>query len=80
VILYRVDPSRNLRRFYRLDIQRDLVGFWRLVREWGRIGRRGQTRVESFATRAEAQAALQFQRRSKARRGYADIDRSAACG
>ena len=37
VLLYRVDPSRNMRRFYRLDVQPDLFGFWLLVREWGRM-------------------------------------------
>jgi predicted DNA-binding WGR domain protein len=26
VILYRIEPARNMRRFYRLDIQSDLFG------------------------------------------------------
>ena len=33
VILYRVDPSRNMRRYYRLDVQSDLFGFWLFVTE-----------------------------------------------
>ncbi|MBV9125353.1 MAG: WGR domain-containing protein [Planctomycetes bacterium] len=70
VVLQRVDPSRNMRRFYRLDVQPDLFGFWLLIREWGRIGRRGQTRFMSFATLPEAQEALLQQRRAKERRGY----------
>jgi predicted DNA-binding WGR domain protein len=78
VILYRIDPSRNMRRFYRLDVQPDLFGFWLLIREWGRIGRPGQTRIMSFVSRDEAQDALQRQRCAKERRGYADCEASAA--
>jgi predicted DNA-binding WGR domain protein len=78
VILYRVDHSRNMRRFYRLDVQPDLFDFWLLVREWGRIGRPGQARVVSFATAGEAQSALQLQRCAKERRGYAELERSPA--
>jgi predicted DNA-binding WGR domain protein len=70
VILYRVDASRNMRRFYRLDIQRELFGFWQLMREWGRIGRPGQTRVQSYATFDEAYAAFHRQRRTREKRGY----------
>jgi len=78
VVLHRVDPSRNMRRYYRLDVQPDLFGYWLLIREWGRIGRPGQTRVASFTTVGEADDALQRQRRVKEMRGYADSARSAA--
>jgi hypothetical protein len=37
VHLRRIDPARNMRRFYRLDIQPDLFGGVLLVK-WGRIG------------------------------------------
>lgn len=69
-ILHRIDPSRNMRRFYRLDVQPDLFGFWLLVSEWGRIGRPGQTRVVSFTRLDDAHCALQRQRQLKERRGY----------
>jgi predicted DNA-binding WGR domain protein len=71
VILYRTDPSQNMRRYYRLDVQPDLFGVWLLIREWGRIGRAGQTRVAPFATIEEAHSALQRQQRAKEKRGYA---------
>jgi predicted DNA-binding WGR domain protein len=71
VCLTRFDPTRNMARFYRLDMQPDLFGGWSLVREWGRIGRAGRVRLESCATLTEAQAALERQRRVKQRRGYA---------
>jgi predicted DNA-binding WGR domain protein len=40
------------------------------MREWGRIGSRGQVRVAPFPTPQDAQAALDRQRRMKERRGY----------
>jgi predicted DNA-binding WGR domain protein len=69
--LIRSDPAKNLHRYYRLDVQRDLFGEWCLIREWGRIGQRGgQSRTVPFTTPAEAQAALERQRRVKERKGY----------
>lgn len=47
VQMRRIDPARNMRRFYRLSVQRDLFGRASLVREWGRIGFRGQMMVET---------------------------------
>ena len=69
--LTRADPAKNLHRFYRLDIQPDLFGAWCFIREWGRIGSAGQVRTLPFPTPAEAQAALNKQRRAKERKGYA---------
>lgn len=40
VELHRLDPARNMARFYRLDVQPSLFG-WSVVSEWGRIGRPG---------------------------------------
>lgn len=70
VVLHRIDPSRNVRRYYRLDVQPDLFCWWVFVREWGRIGAWGQVREASFATFDEAQEALKRQQRAKERRGY----------
>ncbi len=71
VTLHRSDPAKNLRRFYRLDVQPDLFGEWCFIREWGRIGSAGQTRIVPFPTPTQAEAALTRQRRAKERRGYA---------
>lgn len=70
VTLLRVDPAKNMRRFYRLDVQPDLFGQWSFVREWGRIGRPGQVRTEPYPSTVAALAALERQRRIKERRGY----------
>lgn len=68
--LQRVDPARNMRRFYVLGVQGDLFGGADLVREWGRIGRPGRIRVEHYQDEAGALSALQRWSRSKHRRGY----------
>lgn len=73
VTLQRIDPVRNMRRFYRLDVQPDLFGAWCVVREWGRIGRAGRVRVDPYATEAEAAARLERQRAAKQGRGYREI-------
>jgi WGR domain len=36
--LRRIDATRNMRRFYRLDIEPDLFGGFLLVRQWERVG------------------------------------------
>jgi predicted DNA-binding WGR domain protein len=73
ITLTRIDPARNMQRFYRIDVQPDLFGDWCFIREWGRIGRAGQVREVPYPTPSEAQAALERQRRRKERRGYADM-------
>jgi len=71
VILYRIDDSKRMRRYYRMDVQRNLFGEWCLVREWGRIGSSGgRTRSLPFPTLQEAEVALNSQQRAKERRGY----------
>jgi hypothetical protein len=41
--LRRVDPTRNMRRFYTFTIQPTLFGGSSLIRHWGRIGTNGQS-------------------------------------
>ena len=72
VILYRIDISKRMHRYYRLAVQPDLFGQWCLLREWGRIGSAGQMRNVPFTTRQEAEAALNKHRRAKEQRGYAE--------
>lgn len=70
VTLTRTDSSRNMRRFYRLDVQPDLFGNWGLWREWGRIGSGGQVRQDSYPTAEAAEEALSAFQQVKVRRGY----------
>ena len=70
VHLRRIDPARNMRRFYSLTVQPTLFGGASLIRYWGRIGTRGQTMMETFDTPDDAGLALDRLERSKRRRGY----------
>ncbi len=72
VQMRRIDPARNMRRFYRLSVQRDLFGRASLVREWGRIGFRGQMMVETHPDEGKAFTALMKLAEAKKRRGYVD--------
>jgi predicted DNA-binding WGR domain protein len=70
--LRRIDPGRNMARFYRLSSMPSLFGDVCVVREWGRIGRRGRTRIDLYAREAEAAAARLVLELAKRRRGYRD--------
>lgn len=70
VTLYRIDPARNMRRYYRLDIEPDLFGYWLVTRQWGRIGSSGQCRTAAFTSLEDAAQAFQHQRQAKEKRGY----------
>jgi predicted DNA-binding WGR domain protein len=70
VDLERIDPSLNMRRFYRMTIQSDLFGGTSLVREWGRIGFRGQMLIELHDDEGRAVNAMMTLSMTKKRRGY----------
>jgi predicted DNA-binding WGR domain protein len=73
LVLHRIDPEQGIRRFYSLMIERDLFGTVRLVRNWGRIGTKGQEKVEDYADELEAGQALEAIAAAKRRRGYRDL-------
>ena len=68
--LTHIDPSRNMHRFYRLEVQPDLFGGILLMREWGRIGAGGRVRFDYFDDQASALVELERIRLQKIRRGY----------
>lgn len=63
-------PACNMHRFYVVHVAPSMFGNWTVVAEWGRIGSPGTVRRRSFATRAEAEAALDQLLRRKRARGY----------
>lgn len=73
LVLHRIDSEQGIRRFYSLMIERNLFGTVRLVRNWGRIGTKGQELVEIHADELEAGQALEALARLKRRRGYRDL-------
>ncbi len=70
VTLHRTDAARNMHRYYRLDVQPDLFGQWCCIREWGRTGQAGRTRVIPYPASETALAALDKLRQAKEKRGY----------
>ncbi|TKV80090.1 WGR domain-containing protein [Bradyrhizobium elkanii] len=70
IMLTRNHASKNMYCFYSLDVQPDLFGGFSLIREWGRIGRAGQVRMENFPTRGAADLAMVGHFGRKARKGY----------
>jgi predicted DNA-binding WGR domain protein len=71
VHLRRVDPARNMSRFYRLDVQPDLFGGILLMKEWGRIGARGRMvaeRCDNEALRRRLAATRRTQEAARLRR------------
>ncbi|MCA1304938.1 WGR domain-containing protein [Nitratireductor aquimarinus] len=48
--LKRIDPARNMARYYTLSVEPTLFGDAALVRQWGRIGTRGQFKINLFDT------------------------------
>jgi predicted DNA-binding WGR domain protein len=70
IVLRRIEPHRNMRRFYALTLQPDLFGTVSIVKEWGRIGQPGMVRHEVYSDEAAAQAALVLRMQKKIGRGY----------
>ncbi len=70
--LHRRQPERNMARFYAMTIERSLFGHFMLVRCWGRIGGRGQTKSEWFDDETAARRRRDQIDQWKRRRGYQD--------
>lgn len=66
----RHDPLRNMARFYVISLVPTLFGEVSVLRNWGRIGSRGQIMVETFRTAEDAIAASDRLGMNKRRRGY----------
>jgi len=71
VYMERSEYTRNLARFYQVDIQPTLFGDWAVVCRWGRIGTYGRMRQDWFTSLPEAQTAQARRVARKRRRGYA---------
>ena len=68
--LRRLDPARNMARFYLVDTHPDLFGGVGVLREWGRIGRAGRVKLEAHPDAPAAALAAKKLTTSKLRRGY----------
>ena len=70
VFLTRIDPARQLQRFWLSIMTPTLLGGWSLVREWGRIGSPGTVQARSFDSEAEARRVERQGIRKRERHGY----------
>jgi predicted DNA-binding WGR domain protein len=66
----RIDPAKNMARFYTMSIEPTLFGDTSLIRNWGRIGTHGQWRVDLFAHETQAVDLFLALLRKKRRKGY----------
>ena len=70
LVLERVDRTKNMSRYYVLSVEPTLFAESSLVRQWGRIGRVGQRRIDLYASPPLAQIALSTWLEKKQRGGY----------
>jgi len=70
LVLDRVDPARNMARYYVLSIEPTLFEEFALVRRWGRIGSAGKTRIDLHPSPPAARIELEKWLSRKRRRGY----------
>ena len=68
--LSRVDPTKNMARFYELDVQIGLFGDVCVTRHWGRIGANGQGKEHWLDSEAKAIQLASKLERQKRHRGY----------
>lgn len=68
--LRRIDPAKNMRRFYLMTVQRDLFGGATLMREWGRIGSAGKLQQSHHVDEGQAVDELATLAQQKFKRGY----------
>lgn len=73
----RVDPSKNMARWYEIDVQPTLFGEYTVERHWGRIGATGQSKTFWFDDESTAVQMAKSVSTTKGRRRYTG-SRSAA--
>jgi predicted DNA-binding WGR domain protein len=66
----RTDPSKNMARYYAMEISETLFGEPCLARRWGRIGSAGQSLVHHFECENDAVRLFLKLARQKKARGY----------
>ncbi|AKI03542.1 hypothetical protein IMCC20628_04878 (plasmid) [Hoeflea sp. IMCC20628] len=70
IYVERTDASKNMARYYAMEISGTLFGEACLTRTWGRIGSRGQSRMQQFESEGEAVDLFLDLMRKKHKRGY----------
>ncbi|MDE1465510.1 WGR domain-containing protein [Spartinivicinus poritis] len=60
-------------KFYTLLIQQDLFGKWSLLRQWDKIGTKGQVQIDTFDSYEEARVVQAKLVKEKRRKGYSGV-------
>lgn len=68
--LTRTEPSRNIDRFYLVQVMPGLFGDWTVLREWGRRGSPGTVRLSSYERQDEAATAERRTIKRRLQHGY----------
>ncbi len=76
VFLRRLDPARNVARWYEAELACDLFGRAVVRRAWGRIGHLGRVRLDEHQNVEEALRQLAALIAAKRRRGIGNSGRS----
>ncbi|MBF0584617.1 MAG: WGR domain-containing protein [Magnetococcales bacterium] len=76
--LQRLNPANGLIWYYAIQIQRDLLGNWQVIREWGRSGSPGTMRQAPFDSHATAEANMTTLLEQLTARGYQVVMREGA--
>ena len=69
VFFTRIDPAKNVARFWLSVVTPTLLGGWSLLREWGRIGSPGTVQARTFEREDEARRAERHGIRKRERHG-----------
>lgn len=70
IYIERTEVSKNMARYYAMEISSTLFGEACLTRTWGRIGRRGQSKRHHFENERDAVELFLELMRQKRKRGY----------
>ncbi|MCY0154993.1 WGR domain-containing protein [Hoeflea alexandrii] len=66
----RIDPSKNMARYYVVSLSENLLREICVVRRWGKIGTRGQEKRHYFTRELDALKLLLDVLQTKRKRGY----------
>jgi predicted DNA-binding WGR domain protein len=70
IYIERIDPSKNMQRFYVVSLSETLLSEVCVARRWGRIGTRGQEKRHYFTQELDAIELLLDVLKTKRKRGY----------
>lgn len=70
IYVERTEASKNMARYYAMEISGTLFGEACLTRTWGRIGARGQSKMHLFENESDAVDLFLELMRRKRKRGY----------